>query len=59
VPRSATEPVLEAVNEALVDFDGSDQWRALRVDHGAPQLVRHHPGRLVALDAELALQLDC
>ena len=32
---------------------------ALRIDHGAAQLVQHHPSGLVAFDAELALELDC
>lgn len=55
---AASQPVLEAANEALIDLDRSGQRCAFRINHCAAQLVQHHPRGLVALDSELALELN-
>ena len=51
----AFEPFFEAAEEELVDFDLIEQRAALRGDHRAAQLVQDQPRRLVAGQAELAL----
>ena len=40
----------------LIDFDDAFEKFAVRIDHGAPQLLRQKPGRLVG-EAELILEL--
>ena len=55
---AAAQPGFLAADEALVDLDRAGQQGALRVDHGAPQLVQHHPRGLVSVDTELAGQLS-
>lgn len=41
----------------IIDLDGSRERAALGSDHRSTQLVQHQPRRLIAPDAELALQL--
>ncbi len=48
---------LVPADEALVDFYLLHQVLPFGIDHGPAQLVQHRPGRLVAAQAELALQL--
>ncbi len=48
---------LVSADEAFIDLDLLSEWRAFGVDHRPAQLVQHHPRRLIAAQAELALQL--
>jgi hypothetical protein len=34
----------------------ASQWFAFQIDHGPPELVQHHPRRLVTWQSKLALQ---
>mgnify|MGYP000055250356 CR=1 FL=1 len=55
---SATDSVVKATNEALVDLDLAGERLPLGIWHRAPQLVKRRPRRFVALQPELALQLE-
>src|SRR5437773_3928087 len=54
----APAALLEAAQEELVDLDLALERLALRRDHRRPELVQHHPRRLVTTDPQLTLQLD-
>jgi hypothetical protein len=53
----AAQLSVQSADEALVDLDSLGERGALGVDHGAAELLQHHPGRLVPANCELPLQL--
>ena len=57
IPASPSDGISTA-DIRLIDLDRASEWRPLRRDHGAAELVQHHPGRVVAIQSELALELE-
>lgn len=50
--------VLRPVRDvAFVDLDEGGEQRAVRIDHGAAEFLKHEPGGLVGAKSELGLQL--
>ncbi len=56
ISTAAPRPV-GAAYISVVNFNHPSKRRSLWRDHRPPQLVEHEPGRLVALQSKLALQL--
>lgn len=55
---TTSEPSFVSADEALVDLDLAGERLPLGIWHRAPQLVKRRPRRFVALQPELALQLE-
>ena len=56
VARPSSRARLDPADPGFIDLDPAMQLRPVGIHRRAPQLVEDHPGRLVAGDAELALE---
>src|SRR6266567_6529602 len=53
------EASLEAADPGIVDLDLTPKRFARHIDHGASELVQHHPGGFIAPKPKLTLEKQC